>query len=60
MTQLVVIGSAEAILCGMFRDHSAHVFAWRRWRFLFDRGIVDRDGIVLVGRRRGQLMNGGR
>ena len=51
---LTVIGSAEAIIAGMFRQHDAHVVAFWRWRFLFERGICDRAGVILVGRRRGQ------
>lgn len=31
---IVVIGSTEAILGGMFRQQDEHVFAWRRYRWL--------------------------
>jgi hypothetical protein len=51
---MTVIGSTEAILAGMFRQHDAHVVAFWRWRFLFERGICDRAGVILIGRRVGQ------
>lgn len=51
---MTVTGSTEAILAGMFRQHDAHVVAFWRWRFLFNHGICDRAGVILVGRRIGQ------
>jgi hypothetical protein len=51
---LTVIGSTEAILAGMFRQHDAHAVAFWRWRFLYQHGICDRSGVILVGRRAGQ------
>ena len=54
---LVVTGTTEAILAGMFRQSDAHVTAFYRWRFLYEHGICDRAGIVLVGRRAGQRIN---
>jgi hypothetical protein len=53
MSNLVVIGSTENILAGMFRQVDGHVIAWHRWRFLYERGIVDRSGVILLGRRKG-------
>jgi hypothetical protein len=54
---MIVMGSTEAVLAGMFRQHDAHVVAFWRWRFLFERGICDGAGVILVGRRHGQRIN---
>lgn len=50
-----VIGTTEAILGGIARDNDAHVTTWRRWKFLYESGIVGRDGITLVGRNAGKF-----
>lgn len=57
--QLVVIGPTRAVLRVMFPQADAHVVTWWRWRTLCGRGIVDRAGIVLVGRQRGQFWQDG-
>lgn len=52
---IVVIGTAEAILRVMFPPHhDAHIEAWRKWRFLYCHRVVDKSGIVLVGRNAGR------
>jgi len=52
---LIAIGPAELILRAMFPKHyDAHIDAWRKWRFLYQRGIVDKAGIILEGRSRGR------
>lgn len=52
---IAVIGTAETILRAMFPpQHDAHVEAWRKWRFLHVHGVVDKNGIVLVGRNAGR------
>ena len=57
-TPFAVIGPTESIVSGMFRQHEAHVVAFWRWRFLYERGLCDRAGILLVGRRAGQKAQG--
>lgn len=52
--EMIVIGSTKSILAGMFRQNDAHVVAFWRWRFLYQHGICDRSGVILVGRRAGQ------
>lgn len=55
MTNFAIIGSAEVVLRAIFPAyHDAHIEAWRKWRFLFERGIVDANGIVQVGRNAGR------
>lgn len=48
---IVIAGRIEDILLPRY---DAHVEAWYRWKWLFEHFLVDRAGIVLVGRRRGQ------
>lgn len=50
-----VIGSTRAILAGMFPSRAeAHVVQYWRWKFLYERGIVDRASIVREGRNKGK------
>jgi hypothetical protein len=51
---MLVTGPIEALHAAMFRQQDAHVTAYRRWRFLFESGICDRDGVILIGRQKGQ------
>lgn len=49
-----VIGSTRAILAGMFPPRAeAHVVQYWRWKFLYERGLVDRASIVREGRNKG-------
>lgn len=48
------IGQTRDVLACMFPPRAeAHVVQWRRWKFLYERGIVDAAGVTLVGRLRG-------
>lgn len=54
-SNVVVSGPTDVLHAIAFPPScDSHVELWYRWRFLHSRGIVDRDGTVLVGRQRGQ------
>ena len=57
--QLVITGPTRELLRVMFPQADAHVVTWWRWRFLYKHGMVDRAGILLVGRQRGQFWQKG-